>query len=238
MSYTVIVGGNSGIGKGLIEDLSKYNKKIILIDNVIQNVPDKNIYPIKLDLREISPSIIENEINEILKNEKIDNFIYCAGIREICNFQSLELSKWNEIFNVNVTSFFILAKIISNKMAEGSSIVSISSVSGVLAEPNRMAYVSSKHALIGLSKCLAIELASKGIRVNSVAPGVIRTPLTEEYFNDPILIDKINKNHILKRTGEINEVVDAISFLISKKSSFMTGTTLYVDGGWTAFKDI
>lgn len=132
----------------------------------------------------------------------------------------------------------MVTKALKKNIKRGGSVVTLSSVSGVLGEPNRNAYVASKHAAIGLTKCLAIDFAEKQIRVNSVAPGVIRTPLTEDYYSNPALLSKINKNYILNRTGDASDVSDVVSFLLSKKASFITGTTMFVDGGWSSFKDI
>lgn len=237
MTYIVVVGGISGIGRTLVDNLKK-NNKIIIIDKDSDPNIGNEIIQFKLNLSEDITVESEQSLDNLFFQKKIKSFIYCAGIREICSFDNLSFKKWQEVFNVNLNSFFILTKLLSPKMIKNSSIVNISSVSGLLAEPNRVAYVTSKHALIGLTKCLAIELANKNIRVNSVAPGVIRTPLTEEYFNDSKKMDKINKNHILNRVGTTEEIANVILFLISPKASFITGSTLYADGGWTAFKDI
>lgn len=237
MSYIVVVGGINGIGRAVVDQLKNNNKIIIIDKDYDPNIGDE-IIQFKLDLSKDINIESEKELNNLFFQKKIRSFIYCAGIREICSFSKLSFEKWQEVFNVNLNSFFILIKLLSPKMLEDSAIVNISSVSGMLAEPNRVAYVTSKHALIGLTKCLAIELAHKKIRVNSVAPGVIRTPLTEEYFNDSEKIEKINKNHILNRVGTTEEIANVILFLISPKASFITGSTLYADGGWTAFKDI
>ena len=135
-------------------------------------------------------------------------------------------------------SFFCLVKGICEKFTEGASLVSVASVSGMMAEPKRTAYVSSKHALIGLTKCLAVELADRKIRANAVAPGVIETPLTESYFSDSNMLEKIKKAHLLGRAGLPEEVSEVVSFLLSDKSSFITGSVIHVDGGWASFKDI
>ena len=99
-----------------------------------------------------------------------------------------------------------------------------------------MAYVTSKHAVVGLTKALAMELAPHQIRVNAVAPGVIRTPMTERYFQDADVARKIQELHAMGRSGETHEVANAMMFLASEESSFTTGAVLTVDGGWTLGK--
>ena len=105
-----------------------------------------------------------------------------------------------------------------------------------MAANSRCAYTTSKHATVGLTKQLAMDLAKNNIRVNAVAPGVIRTPLTERYFQDKEVAKKINGIHAMNRVGEPEEVSNAVRFLASDESSFCTGSILTVDGGWTAGK--
>ena len=94
-----------------------------------------------------------------------------------------------------------------------------------------------KHATAGMTKQLAMDLAKYDIRVNAVGPGVIRTPLTERYFQDEEASQKVRNLHAMKRWGEPNEISSAVLYLASEEASFCTGTNLIVDGGWTAGKD-
>lgn len=103
-----------------------------------------------------------------------DGFVYSAGVRGICSFDELSYKEWRKVLNINLDSFFMSAKALKDRIKNNGSIISLASVSGVLGEPNRNAYVSSKHAMIGLVKCLAIEFSEKNIRVNAVSPGVIK----------------------------------------------------------------
>jgi NAD(P)-dependent dehydrogenase (short-subunit alcohol dehydrogenase family) len=102
----------------------------------------------------------------------------------------------------------------------------------------RCAYSTSKHAVVGMTKSLAMDLAAYDIRVNAVGPGVIRTPLTEPYFQDAEMAEKIKQIHAMNRTGFPSEIARAVLFLASDEASFCTGHNLVIDGGWTAGKSM
>lgn len=164
-----------------------------------------------------------------------------AGLREICSIDGLTLSLWEEIFAVNVTATFVASQAFCNRViryGRAASVVNIASVSGLLGEPQRTAYVSSKHAVLGLTKQLAIEYGNANIRVNAVAPGVIRTQLTEAYFHDPSQLRRIDTGQFIQQYGTPDDVAHAVGFLLSNQSRFMTGSTLVIDGGWCAGKSL
>jgi NAD(P)-dependent dehydrogenase (short-subunit alcohol dehydrogenase family) len=141
--------------------------------------------------------------------------------------------------NINVMGTFLcsqaFARAVIARRGKGA-IVNLASTLGVVAAPSRAAYTASKHAVVGLTKQMAMELGDKGIRVNAVGPGVIRTAMTDRYFGDSEYAQRIRGLHALARWGEPDEVAKAILFLASDDASFCTGATLMVDGGWTAGK--
>ncbi len=169
----------------------------------------------------------------------LDVLVANAGVREIVPVLELSFEEWNRVIDVNLTGVFLSCQAFArNLVAAGrkGAIVNLASTLGVTAAPNRAAYTASKHAVVGLTKEMAMELGAKGIRVNAVGPGVTRTPMTERYFQDADYAEKIRSIHALHRWGEPHEIAKAILFLASDDASFCTGTTLMVDGGWTAGK--
>jgi meso-butanediol dehydrogenase/(S,S)-butanediol dehydrogenase/diacetyl reductase len=172
---------------------------------------------------------------------RLDVLVNDAGIREIKPVVELSLEEWNRVVAVNLTGVFLCSQAFARHLlAEGrpGNIVNLASTLGVSAAPNRPAYTATKHAVVGLTKEMAMEFGDKGIRVNAVGPGVIRTPLTERYFQEAAQVERIKEIHALGRWGEPREIAKAILFLASDDASFCTGTTLIVDGGWTAGKRI
>jgi meso-butanediol dehydrogenase/(S,S)-butanediol dehydrogenase/diacetyl reductase len=169
----------------------------------------------------------------------LDVIVNNAGIREIVPMLELTFEEWNRVIAVNVTGVFLCAQAFARHLVAAKrpgAIVNLASTLGVQGAPKRAAYTASKHAVNGLTKQMALELGDKGIRVNAVGPGVIRTPMTERYFQDADYAEDIRAIHALNRWGEPDEVAKAILFLASDDASFCTGTTLMVDGGWTAGK--
>jgi NAD(P)-dependent dehydrogenase (short-subunit alcohol dehydrogenase family) len=170
---------------------------------------------------------------------RLDVLVNSAGVREIVSVLELALEEWNRIMGVNVTGTFLCSQAFARAViAKGGkgAIVNLASTLGVVAAPNRAAYTASKHAVVGLTKEMALELAQHDIRVNAVGPGVIRTPLTERYFQNAEYTERIKGLHAMARWGEPAEVARTILFLASEDASFCTGTTLMVDGGWTIGK--
>ena len=145
------------------------------------------------------------------------------------------------ILNLNVRAAFLVAQAAARKMLEaadrkarGGAMVNISSQMGHVGAAGRTVYCMTKHALEGLTKALGVELAPHNIRVNSVAPTFIETPMTAPFFEEPRFREWVLNRIPLGRVGQIDEVTAAVVFLASPAASLITGTSLVVDGGWTA----
>nr|WP_254021545.1 glucose 1-dehydrogenase [Mesorhizobium escarrei] len=141
------------------------------------------------------------------------------------------------IFDLNVrAAYFVSQAVVGGMIADGrgGSIINISSQMGLVGAPNRTLYCASKHALEGLTKAMAVELAANGIRVNTIAPTFVETPMTRPYLEDPAFSRDVLSKIKLGRLGRVEDLMGAVVYLASDASALVTGTALVVDGGWTA----
>ncbi|HVH78021.1 MAG TPA: SDR family oxidoreductase, partial [Stellaceae bacterium] len=153
-------------------------------------------------------------------------------------FLDVDPETLDRLITLNVRALFLTAQAGARQMVSGSGgvIINMSSQMGhVGSELNRTVYVMTKHAVEGLTKAMAVELAPKGVRVVSIAPTFIKTPLTEPFFRDPSFSKWVHDRIPMGRLGTIEEVANAVLFLASPAAGLVTGSSLLVDGGWTAW---
>ena len=140
-------------------------------------------------------------------------------------------AEWHQIMDTNAQSVFMFSQEAVKKMASGSSIINISSVGGDRALKTGVIYAASKAAIIQMTKVMAMEWGPKNIRVNAIGPWYFKTPLTEKILSDPEYLESIIAVTPMKRVGELPEVASPVVFLASDAASYITGQTLFVDGG-------
>lgn len=242
--HIIISGASSGIGRQCAISCSSMGAKVSLLGRNIERL--KETLSMMTGLNHCYYSVeltdedsISNTVKLIVKNSgKINGLLNVAGISSTLPMKLVSEKKIDELFRNNVYSAYLLTKEvckIGNFSKDGGSIVFLSSIMGTHGEIGKSLYSMSKGALISLSKSLACELASKKIRVNTISPGVIITPINENapHISDPDKRQELEKKHLLG-LGSVVDVANACIFYMSDASCWITGTNLYVDGGYSA----
>ncbi|MGA8357854.1 MAG: SDR family NAD(P)-dependent oxidoreductase [Xanthobacteraceae bacterium] len=160
-----------------------------------------------------------------------------AGMNRPALLPDVKVEDFDAIFSLNVRAAFFVAQAVALRLIEAKlpgSIVNISSQMGHVGAARRTVYCASKHAMEGFTKAMAIELAPHNIRVNSLGPTFLETPMTKPFFENKAFRDEVLAKIKLGRLGQLEELTGAIIFLASDASSLMTGSALVLDGGWTA----
>ncbi|SJN48214.1 3-oxoacyl-[acyl-carrier protein] reductase [Sphingobacterium faecium PCAi_F2.5] len=235
----LVTGATSGIGKGIVEELVKNpNNTVYGIGRDVSKIAflqkSANFRFIAFDLYQVEE--IENLFKKEFSDIKFSGFIHCAGIEETLPITIYNPQKIQNIFQLNVFSAIELLRFISKKKhtVDQASFILLSSVMGELGQPGKVGYCSSKSAILGLVKSLALELSKRKIRVNAVSPGIVNTPLTQFLFEqvDADNVNQIKEMHPLG-IGEVADVVGMLMFLLSDQSKWITGQNFKVDGGYS-----
>ncbi|KAJ0184129.1 hypothetical protein K1T71_000552 [Dendrolimus kikuchii] len=246
----IITGASAGIGAATALEFAKLNATLVVTGRNKDNLIDvakqcEEISPDRLKALVIVADMlkeadVENIVKEtIVKFNRIDVLINNAGILLSGTIETTSLEKYDTVMNTNIRSVFYLTMLATpHLISSKGNVVNVSSVTGIRSFSNLLAYCISKAALDQFTKCVALELGLKGVRVNSVNPGAITTDLffkgamTEEEFKE--YMKNSSKFSPIGRPGRPEEVASAIVFLASDAASNITGATLSVDGGHQA----
>jgi 2-deoxy-D-gluconate 3-dehydrogenase len=235
----LVVGGSTGIGAATVKTLMGSGYRVALTylpgEDVSNTLGDLRL---PLDVRRIAD--IEETIDRIEKElGPIDVLVNSAGINVQQYALDVDEATWDNIQDINLKGLFFVCQTVGKRMvARGKAeyaIVNISSQMGLVGYERRAAYCASKAGIVNLTKVLAIEWAQYGIRVNAVAPTFIETPLTAPMFSEMGFRKEVESRSPMGRVGQPTEVAEVIRFLCSDGASLITGTTVPIDGGWTAW---
>ncbi|XP_026470593.1 uncharacterized protein LOC113374842 [Ctenocephalides felis] len=237
----IITGASSGIGADCAQHLSKLGADLTITGRNLENL--KKVAeqcegtPLILNGELTDEAFVKQLIDETIKKYgKLNVLINNAGMLETGTIETTSLDQYDRIMNVNMRSVYHLTMLAVPHLIETKgNIVNVSSVNGIRSFPGVLAYNISKAALDQFTRCVALELALKQVRVNSVNPGVIITEIHKRGGMDDETYKKFLEHckttHALGRPGQVSEVSNAIAFLASEHSSFITGASLPVDGG-------
>jgi len=229
----LVTGASRGIGEAIARRLGETGAHVLCaarsVDRVNQIASEiGNATGVELDIA--SPDVRERVV-AILKERSIDILVNNAGITDDDLFIRMKSDAWANVLRTNLDSAFPITQEVVKKMirARWGRVINISSVVGLMGNPGQVNYASSKAALIGFTKALALEIGSRNVTVNAVAPGYIQTAMTDALGDDAR--EKLTERIALKRLGTTDDIAYAVVFLASEQASYITGTVLNVSGG-------
>ena len=240
----VITGGTSGIGEATAKLFAREGANIAIVgrseekgDAIVKDINSfggKAIF-VKCDVSKEEDA--KNMVDSVIKEfGQIDILFNNAGIVEFGAVHELEEESWDKILDINLKGVYLCSKYAVRHMQKlkKGSIINTASIAGIVGYPESAAYCASKGGVHNLTKNMALDYAPDGIRVNDICPGVIETPMTVGALGGKEGVSKQAENHPLRRVGTPEDIAYAALFLASDESSFVTGTSIVVDGGFTA----
>lgn len=234
----LITGGASGIGLAAAEVAAASGAHVICADVAQSQAMPSGCEFQALDVTdwEMTRALVEKILAQ---HGAVDGLVTSAGISRVGNLQEMTLQEWEQVLQVNLTGTMLSARAVAAHMKQRKqgSIVAIASINGILGNPSNLAYCTSKGAVIQMVRSLAADLGPHGVRINAISPGLIHTPMTAGLDQSPAYNGFV-KQHLLHRAGQAREVGNAVAFLLSDMASFITGTNIPVDGGFSAAKVI
>lgn len=227
MRTSVVTGCNGGIGRAICAELSRSGARVVGLDRA-ESADHTDRY-VACDLSDMDD--LRRALADIEDESDIDSLVNCAGLYEKKGVFDLTLEDFDRVMAVNLRAPFLLSQQIARRMAQsgGGAIVNISSINGKLGSP-MIPYGTSKAGIIGLTRSFAKTLAPYNIRVNAIAPGVIRTPMSADV--NPVQMERQMHSIAMERMGEPEEIAGVVRFLLSDAATYMTGVVIDVAGGW------
>jgi NAD(P)-dependent dehydrogenase (short-subunit alcohol dehydrogenase family) len=237
----LVTGAGRGIGLAAASALADAGAHVTLAARTTQEIEaaaeairarGQAAVALTLDVRDV------NAVRAaIAAQEPFDILVNNAGTNRPAPFVDVTVEDFDLVLSLNVRAAYFVAQAVARRLVETGrpgSIVNMSSQMGHVGGPNRTVYCATKHAMEGFTKAMAIELAPRRIRVNTLAPTFIETPMTRPFFENKAFLGDTLKRIKLGRLGQLEDLTGAIVFLASDASALVTGTSLVVDGGWTA----
>lgn len=245
----IVTGAASGIGLAVAESLAKDGANVVMSDineEGLKSASERigaSYFKTDLSKRADCKALVDFTIE---KFSKVDILVNVAGIQTVSPIEDFPEDKWDFMMNLMLTAPFLLTKYVWNSMKEQKwgRIINLNSIHGLVASEFKVAYVSAKHGLSGLTKTTALEGGPHGITVNSICPAYVRTPLVDNQITAQAESHGISKEEVVekimlqkaavKKLIEPETIGDVVKFLCSKAGDHITGSTMTIDGGWTA----
>ena len=239
----LITGGTSGLGKMMALALAKAGAFVWIAssrdnaDETLKELKDQGTEGRFIQLDVTSSEALENVVSLIhQESNRIDILVNAAGINLRTSAEDLTLDEWQKTIDINLTAPFHLSQLVADSMRENNwgRIINIASLQSLRAFDNSIPYGASKGGIMQLTRALAQAYSKDGVLVNAIAPGFFRTNLTESLFQDPGKLQTLADKTMMGRNGEEKDIFGISVFLCSDANSYVTGQTIFLDGGFSA----
>jgi NAD(P)-dependent dehydrogenase (short-subunit alcohol dehydrogenase family) len=240
----MVTGSTRGLGEVAAMALAKAGADVAICgrnQDDLKRVPalikklNKKAAGFHLDVT--SADSVQKGVDAILAHfGRVDILVNNAGVNHRVPVLEYDEDAWDMVINTNLKGYFLVAKAVVPQMIQSGygKVINISSILGTVALPNQLAYAASKGGVDQMTKVMAVEWARQGVRVNAIGPTYFETDLVTQIRNDPERFNFINQRTPMGRWGYLDELEGIVIFLAAPASDFITGQTLYIDGGWTA----
>lgn len=232
--HALVTGASRGIGEAIARRLAQSGARVTLAARSRERVEQiaaeigENARPLELD---ITGADLRDRIKALIEEQAVDILVNNAGVTDDQLFLRMKPQSWDTVLRTNLDSAFHITQEVVKKMirAQWGRIINISSIVGLMGNPGQVNYAASKAAIIGFTKALALEIGSRNITVNAIAPGFISTAMTDQMTDDARTT--LESRIALRRLGTVDDIAYAVVFLASEQASYITGTVLNVSGG-------
>lgn len=235
MKHAIVTGGAKGIGLGVVRELAAEGWRCAIVDtDPAGGAVADELGGAFVQADVTRPHELRGAFADLARRfGPVHGLVNSAGINRTGPSAELAVEDWQRVIDIDLSGTFYACQAAYPHLAPGSAIVNVASVLAVRGLPGRVAYAAAKHGVVGVTRVLAVEWADRPIRVNAVAPSWTDTPLIAAQVAGGTIDLGVLEDVPFRRLARVEEVAGAIAFLLGPKASFITGTTLFVDGGYT-----
>jgi meso-butanediol dehydrogenase/(S,S)-butanediol dehydrogenase/diacetyl reductase len=234
----IVTGGSTGIGKATVAKYREYGAEVVIANRSAdagqETAEELGCTFTQCDVAEYDQveALVEATVE---KYGQLDVMVNNAGIGRVGTVEEMALDDWHDVMRINLNGVMhgTRAALPHLKESEGS-IINIASIYGLVAAPEATAYAAAKGGIINFTRSVAIDYAKENVRVNSICPGFVETPMTKPSFEDEAFYEYVHGQTPIGRVAQPEEITGLAMFLASEEASYITGTNIPVDGGWTA----